>query len=138
MMKKLVLAAALVAASISAHAADWHTRFPLPATRLPKAMLGYWCAGEGPGTEDNVTIYVRAKGPEDCVYNGPTHIRPDGYSESWDNCPFTKVEKSPGGYLIYSHCEILAEGDGHGIGKYTDQRFELRIDKGRLINRRLK
>ena len=111
--------------------ASWNTRFALPKVPLPAEMLGSWCLDESASRNDNVSYYNRG---EDCVYNAPLHIRPDGWSEMWDNCPFTKVEKEPnGGYLIYSYCEILAEGDGHGIGKYFSEHSEYRLEDGLLV-----
>jgi hypothetical protein len=92
-------------------------------------MMGYWCSNDG-------IHYTRNDGEhfENCP-DGPLYIRPDGWSQMWDNCPFTKIEKEPNGaYLIYSHCEMLAEGDGHRLGKYFSVHMEYRIaENGQLV-----
>jgi hypothetical protein len=110
--------------------ADRNSRFPLPAVPIPTGIIGMWCATERrPDDEGGVTIYNKIEKEEECQYEAPLVIRPDGYEEMWDNCPFTRVEKSPGGYLVYTHCEMLAEGDGSGLGKYYDRLMEFRIDE---------
>jgi hypothetical protein len=135
----LALTAALLAFSTSVHA-DWNTRFKLPDAPLPKEMLGTWCLDETADNERlqktqeyNTTYYTRR---DECLnLEVPLIVRPDGYDEVWDNCPFTKVEKEPnGGYLIYSYCEFLSEGGGHGMGEYFSKHMEYRIaENGQLV-----
>jgi hypothetical protein len=142
--QKLLLAgiAALFLATGTAHA-DSGTRFPLPSVPLPQEMIGTWCMDEEANdqanreTGENVSYYTKR---EECLELEITlTIRPDGWSEIWDNCPFTKITKEAGGvYLIYSRCEMLAEGDGHGLGKYfiTNQEYQI-AENGQLIVRQV-
>src|SRR5262245_37482987 len=130
-LKKLLLVALLVLPA-SAHA-GWNTRFALPTTPLPKEMIGTWCNDEEANKEYRVTYYSRR---DECLHlEVPLIVRLDGWSEVMDNCPFTKIEKAlNGAYLIYSYCEMLAEGDGHGIGKYFSEHMEYRIaENGQLV-----
>jgi hypothetical protein len=113
--------------------ANWDTVFPLPEVQLPKEMMGYWCQIE---SDNQISRYTKADGPEECErkLSDTLQVRPYGWDEVWDHCPFTKVEKEPNGaYLIYSYCEMLAEGDGHGIGQYFSEHFEYRMEDGQLV-----
>jgi hypothetical protein len=132
-MKKLLLITALLALPASAHA-GWNTRFALPTTPLPKEMMGYWCY-EDSKSKAGESWYSRTDIDHIDDKCEALEVRPDGWSALWDNCPFTKIEKAPNGaYLIYSYCEMLAEGDGHGIGKYFSEHMEYRIaENGQLV-----
>jgi hypothetical protein len=140
--KTFILAgvAALSVLTASAAHAGWNTRFALPSVPLPKEMLGNWCNNEEENfriqkkTGDDATYYTKR---DECLEREtPLIVRPDGWNEVWDNCPFTNVtEETNGAYLIYSQCEILAEGDGHGLGRYFTVNMEYQIINGQLVVR---
>jgi hypothetical protein len=131
------ITALLMATSVDAVHADWDTRFPLPSVQLPQEMLGEWCLGLGKEeTSDGSTLYFRKEGEEECIHGQQLTVRPDGWDEVWDNCPFTKITKEANGvYLIYSRCEMLAEGDGRGLGSYfiVNQEYEIDEDGGLVV-----
>jgi hypothetical protein len=132
-MKKFFLASVALLAICGQGHANWDTRFKLPAVQLPAEMIGLWCM-EDSENPHKVARYNRIEDEEKCTGgNPPLHVRPDGWEEMWDNCPFTTIEKSPGGYTIYSRCEMLAEGDGHGIGQYFTVHMEYRLEDGQLV-----
>jgi hypothetical protein len=140
-MRKVLLAgvAALSVLSTSAVHADWNTRFPLPSVLLPQEMIGTWCLDEEANarmqTKTGENDYYYAKRDKCSEREVALTIRPDGWDELWDNCPFTKVTKEADGvYLIYSRCEMLAEGDGHGLNNYfiVNQEFQI-AQNGQLI-----
>jgi hypothetical protein len=144
-MKKLLLSgiAVLFLATGAAHA-DWNTRFPLPRVPLPQEMIGTWCMDEEADVQTSrktgewhTSYYTRRN---DCLEHETTLVvRSDGWDEVWDNCPFTKITKEANGvYLIYSRCEILAEGDGHGLGQFfiVNQEYQI-ADNGQLIVRQV-
>src|SRR5262249_55144517 len=125
--KKLLITsvAALFLATGAARAA-WDTRFPLPNIQLPEEMIGTWCLDGKTRAEEGTSYYTKR---DECPDDEETlTIRPDGWDEVWDNCPFTKITKEADGvYLIYSRCEILSEGDGHGLGSYfiVNQEYQI-------------
>jgi hypothetical protein len=138
-MKKLLLAGVMLVAASAAHA-DWQTMFPLPKVPLPREMMGEWCFNDTANDnllrsgQYNVFYYFR-----NCSENDEKlFIRPDCYDEVWDNCPFTNVEKEMnGGYLIYTYCEYLSEGDGSGRGVYFSKHFEYYMDGDQLVVRKI-
>jgi hypothetical protein len=134
-MKKLFLPgiAALFLVTGTAHA-DGNTRFPLPNVPMPEEMLGDWCLDSSGG---GVSHYARPEDEKEGCHEQALTIRPDGWDEVWDNCPFTKVTKEADGvYLIYSRCEILSESTGHGNGSYfiVNQEYQI-AENGQLIVR---
>lgn len=104
-MKRLLLAATVLALMGSAHAAQ--------VTRLPDAMLGSWCPAPEPSGRDALTIYERAtsekaKGDPNCI-----KVSPSGTHSVEDGCKFGRITTRTHGedYIVYMRC--WSAGDEH-------------------------
>jgi hypothetical protein len=95
--------------------------------KLPQSMLGTWCTDldlSKNGHHAYCRPWRRA-----CEDVGPT-IRPDGYSDGWNECKFQKITQTATGWLATTHCEAMSEGNpAHKIGISWDNQELYRINK---------
>lgn len=96
-MKKLLIAAALIALSTSAHAS---------ITVLPNTMVGSWCPGDIAGDDQNDEYFSRNDDGGVCVYAGITlAVKPRGYDiiEGTDfikgRCNITRLKRNKSDFM---------------------------------------
>jgi hypothetical protein len=89
-------------------------------------MLGDWCTDLDLSKNGHHAYYRPWR--RACEDVGPT-IRPDGYSDKWNECKFKKITQTATGWLATTHCEAMSEGNpAHKIGiSWDNQELYTRI-----------
>jgi hypothetical protein len=87
-----------------------------PSDPVPDGMLGEWCVNFE-ASDPNQQVYYRNRECTDSI-----DLDPEGYIEVDGKCIFDRVQMiNADTYWMHTRCEMLSEGDGHGLGKYYFQ-----------------